>query len=54
MRYRLNAISLLQEHDKGRLKHFLPIKYGRMLKSLFAFMWVAVAVMAAGGLQHRL
>lgn len=44
---RSDPISLLQEHDKNRLKHILPIKYGRMLESPFAFMRGAAAVMAA-------
>ena len=44
---RSDPISLLQEHDKSRLKHILPIKYGRMLESPFAFMRGAAVVMAA-------
>jgi uncharacterized protein (DUF2252 family) len=44
---RSDPISLLQEQDKNRLKHLLPIKYGRMLESPFAFMRGAAAVMAA-------
>lgn len=44
---RLDPISILQEHDKNRLKYILPIKYGRMLESPFAFMRGAAAVMAA-------
>jgi Uncharacterized protein conserved in bacteria len=42
---RSDPISLLQEQDKGRLKHFLPIKYGRMLKSPFTFMRGAAILM---------
>jgi uncharacterized protein (DUF2252 family) len=38
---------LLQEHDKNHLKNLLPIKYGRMLESPFAFMRGAAVVMAA-------
>ena len=34
---RPNPISLLQEQDKGRLQQLLPIKYGRMVASPFAF-----------------
>ena len=44
---RADPINLLQEHDKNRLKHLLPIKYGRMMESPFAFMRGSVAVMAA-------
>jgi uncharacterized protein (DUF2252 family) len=44
---RPDPINMLQEHDQNRLKHFLPIKYGRMLESPFAFMRGAAAVMAA-------
>ena len=58
---RPDPISLLQEHDKTRLKNLLPIKYNRMLGSPFAFMRGAAAVMAAdlattpaSGLQTQL
>jgi uncharacterized protein (DUF2252 family) len=44
---RPDPISLLQEHDKNHLKNLLPIKYGRMLESPFAFMRGAAVVMAA-------
>ena len=44
---RPDPISLLQEHDKNHLKKFLPIKYGRMLESPFAFMRGAAVVMSA-------
>lgn len=44
---RPDPISLLQGQDTNRLKHLLPIKYGRMLKSPFAFMRGAAVVMAA-------
>jgi len=44
---RPDPISLLQEQDRTRLKHLLPIKYGRMLNSPFAFMRGAAAVMVA-------
>jgi len=44
---RPDPVNLLQEQDKNRLSHFLPIKYGCMLKSPFAFMRGAAAVMAA-------
>jgi uncharacterized protein (DUF2252 family) len=44
---RPDPISILQEMDKDRLKQLLPIKYGRMLGSPFAFMRGAAAVMAS-------
>jgi len=44
---RPDPISLLQEHDKNHLKNLLPIKYGRMLESPFAFMRGAAVVMTA-------
>lgn len=31
---RPDPVSLLQEQDRGRLEHLLPIKYGRMLDHL--------------------
>ena len=42
-----DPISLIQEHDKGRLSFLLPIKYGRMAASAFAFLRGSAAVMAA-------
>ncbi len=44
---RPDPISLLQAQDEGRLQHLLPIKYGRMLASPFAFLRGSAAVMAA-------
>jgi uncharacterized protein (DUF2252 family) len=44
---RPDPISLLQAQDEGRLQHLLPIKYGRMLASPFAFLRGSTAVMAA-------
>ncbi len=44
---RPDPVSLLQEQDKGRLEHLLPIKYGRMLESPFTFLRGSAAVMAA-------
>jgi uncharacterized protein (DUF2252 family) len=44
---RPDPISLLQAQDEGRLEHLLPIKYGRMLASPFAFLRGSAAVMAA-------
>lgn len=44
---RPNPIDLLQAQDEGRLKHLLPIKYGRMLESPFAFLRGSAVVMAA-------
>jgi uncharacterized protein (DUF2252 family) len=44
---RPNPISLLQAQDKGRLQHLLPIKYGRMVASPFAFLRGSAVVMAS-------
>lgn len=44
---RPDPIELLLEQDKGRLKHLLPIKYGRMSTSPFGFLRGSATVMAA-------
>lgn len=44
---RPDPVSLLQEQDRNRLEHLLPIKYGRMLESPFSFLRGSAAVMAA-------
>jgi uncharacterized protein (DUF2252 family) len=44
---RPNPIDLLQAQDEGRLQRLLPIKYGRMLVSPFAFLRGSAVVMAA-------
>jgi uncharacterized protein (DUF2252 family) len=44
---RPDPISLLQAQDKTRLQHLVPIKYGRMLESPFAFLRGSATVMAA-------
>jgi uncharacterized protein (DUF2252 family) len=44
---RPDPIGLLQAQDEGRLEHLLPIKYGRMVESPFAFLCGSAAVMAA-------
>ena len=44
---RPDPISLLQAQDTGRLQHLLPIKYGRMVASPFAFLRGSAVVMAA-------
>jgi uncharacterized protein (DUF2252 family) len=44
---RPDPLSLLQEQDKGRLQRLLPIKYGRMLESPFAFLRGSAVVMAS-------
>jgi uncharacterized protein (DUF2252 family) len=44
---RADPLSLLQAQDEGRLQHLLPIKYGRMVESPFAFLRGSAAVMAA-------
>jgi len=40
-------LDLLQAQDEGRLQRLLPIKYGRMLASPFAFLRGSAVVMAA-------
>ena len=44
---RPDPLDLLQAQDQGRLEHLLPIKYGRMLESPFAFLRGSAVVMAA-------
>jgi uncharacterized protein (DUF2252 family) len=44
---RPDPISLLQAQDQGRLQHLVPIKYGRMLESPFAFLRGSAVVMAS-------
>lgn len=44
---RADPISLLQAQDQGRIKQLLPIKYGRMLESPFAFLRGSAVVMAS-------
>jgi len=44
---RPDPIDLLQRQDEGRVKQLLPIKYGRMLASPFAFLRGSAVVMAA-------
>jgi len=44
---RVDPIALLQAEDNGRLEQLLPIKYGRMLASPFAFLRGSAGVMAA-------
>ena len=44
---RPDPISLLQAQDEGRLGRLLPIKYGRMLASPFAFLRGSAVVMAS-------
>ena len=43
---RRDALALLAESNRGRLDRLVPIRYGRMLHSPFAFMRGAAAVMA--------
>ena len=43
---RPDPIDLLQAQDKGRIERLLPIKYGRMVASPFAFLRGSAAVMA--------
>jgi uncharacterized protein (DUF2252 family) len=49
---RPDPIALLQAEDEGRLERLLPIKYGRMLSSPFAFLRGSAAVMAADLAPH--
>jgi uncharacterized protein (DUF2252 family) len=44
---RPDPIALLQQSDGQRLQHLVPIRYGRMLASPFAFLRGAAAVMAS-------
>ena len=44
---RADPIALLQAQDTGRIEQLLPIKYGRMVASPFAFLRGSAAVMAA-------
>ncbi|NMN71417.1 DUF2252 domain-containing protein [Rhizobium sp. 57MFTsu3.2] len=44
---RRDPIDLLRESDDGRMKKLIPIRYGRMLPSPFAFYRGAAGVMAA-------
>src|SRR5271166_1424117 len=43
---RPDPVALLKESDRGRLPELLPIRYGRMRSSPFAFFRGAAAVMA--------
>jgi Uncharacterized protein conserved in bacteria (DUF2252) len=44
---RANPIEILRKSDAGRIKELLPIRYGRMLQSPFAFCRGAAGVMAS-------
>lgn len=44
---RADPVSLLQAQDKSRLQHLVPIKYGRMLVSPFAYLRGSALVMAS-------
>jgi uncharacterized protein (DUF2252 family) len=44
---RPDPLELLQAQDQGRLDHLLPIKYGRMVSSPFAFLRGSAVVMAS-------
>jgi len=44
---RRNPVDILQEQDKTRVESLLPIRYGRMLQTPFAFLRGSAAVMAA-------
>ena len=44
---RPNSLDLLKAQDEGRIQELLPIKYGRMAASPFAFLRGSAVVMAA-------
>jgi len=44
---RFDPVDLIQAQDEGRLKQYLPIKYGRMLESPFTFFRGSAMLMAA-------
>ena len=44
---RYDPIDLLQKQDQGRVEKLVPIKYGRMLASPFAFLRGAATIMAS-------
>jgi len=44
---RPDPLALLRQQDEGRLQHLLPIKYGRMMASPFAFLRGSAVVMAS-------
>jgi len=46
-RNRLNPVKLLAESNKGRQKHLVPLRMGRMASSPFAFLRGSACVMAA-------
>src|SRR5262249_7638996 len=46
-RNRRDPIEILIESSVGRIEHLIPIRYGRMLRSPFAFYRGAAAIMAA-------
>jgi hypothetical protein len=46
-RTRADPVAILQAQAKTRLPHLVPIRYGRMLASPFAFLRGSAAVMAA-------
>jgi len=45
-KHRADPIELLIESEKGRMEKLIPIRYGRMLQSPFAFLRGSAAVMA--------
>ena len=49
-----DVVALLEESNQGRLEHLVPIRYGRMMFSPFAFLRGSAAVMAhdLGRLPH--
>jgi uncharacterized protein (DUF2252 family) len=43
---RPDPVKVIKESSKGRLQHLIPIRYGRMLKSVFAFYRGTASLMA--------
>ena len=42
-----DPLAILEQSDRGRLEHLMPIRYGRMLRSPFTFLRGSAALMAA-------
>src|SRR5690242_2529239 len=46
-RRRRDPVEMLKESSRDRVRHLVPIRYGRMLQSPFAFFRGGAAIMAA-------
>src|ERR1700755_2907104 len=44
---RRSPLAILEESNRGRFEHLLPIRFGRMLQTPFTFFRGAAAIMAA-------